>query len=205
MPSPGPAILPHTTRSQQTKASTLHWKSGDLDALPQIEGTRYEIIGGELFVSKQPHYYHQHLCGKFYKLLEDWNASRQLGQTVFAPGLIFADDDDVIPDVAWLSNEQLAAALETDGKLHSAPELIIEVLSGSTNQRRDREAKLDLYSRRGVREYWIVDWQSPSVEVHRNQKDELVKVVTMVRGDILSSPLLPGFAASIDALFADLP
>ncbi len=187
-------------------ASTLHWKSVDLDALPQIEGTRYEIIGGELFVSKQPHFYHQHLCGKLYKLLENWNDYKKLGQTIFAPGLIFADDDDVIPDVAWLSNERLAVALEKDGKLHSAPDLITEVLSqGSTNQHRDRDAKLDLYSRRGVLEYWIVDWQSPSVEVYREKNGELVKVITMVKGDILSSPLLPEFSASVDALFVDLP
>ena len=37
------------------------------------------------------------------------------------PGLIFADDDDVVPDVARLSQQRLAIALGDDGKLHSAP------------------------------------------------------------------------------------
>ena len=55
--------------------------------------------------------------------------------------------------MVWISRERFAAALEPDGKLHAAPDLVVEVLSpGSTNERRDRQAKLKLYSRRGVRE-----------------------------------------------------
>jgi Uma2 family endonuclease len=186
-------------------ASTLHWKSADLAALPD-DGKRYEIIGGELFVSKQPHFYHQHLCGKIYRLLENWNAHTKLGQTIIAPGLIFADDDDVVPDVAWLSNQRLSAALGQDGKLHSAPDLIIEVLSpGATNQRRDREAKLKLYSRRGVLEYWIVDWPTRSIEVYRQQKAQFTRITTLVKGDLIDSPLLPGFSAQVNNLFASLP
>ena len=187
-------------------ASTIHWTSADLEALPDDDGNRYEIIGGELFVSEQPHFYHQHLCGKLYKLLEDWNTHSNLGQTIFAPGLIFADDDDVVPDVAWLSNERLAAALAEDGKLHSAPDLVIEVLSpGPRNQRRDREAKLNLYSRRGVLEYWIVDPPKRAIEVYRQQHPQLALITTWAQGDLMKSPLLPGFSARIDELFADLP
>ena len=186
-------------------ASTLHWKSADLEALPDVEGTRYEIIGGELFVSKQPHFYHQDLCGKIYSVLESCTAQGNLGKTIFAPGLIFADDDDVIPDVAWLSNERLAAALGEDGKLHSAPDLIVEVLSpGSTNRRRDREAKLKLYSHRGVLEYWIVDWQKLSIEVYRQESGGLKQVATLMKGDLLSSPLLPSLSVPVVNLFADV-
>lgn len=187
-------------------ASTLHWTSADLEALPDVEGTRYEIIGGELFVSTTPHFNHQFLCGTLYRLIENWSVQTRLGRTVFAPGLIFADDDDVIPDVAWLSNERLAAALREDGKLHSAPDLIIEVLSpGSRNRRRDREAKLKLYSRRGVLEYWIVDWRTRSIEVYRRQNEQLDRIATWVTGDSLTSPLLPGFSARVHDLFATLP
>jgi Uma2 family endonuclease len=186
-------------------ASTIHWTSADLASLPQIEGTRYEIIAGELFVSTTPHFNHQILCGRLFKYLESWNDQSKLGQTVFTPGLIFADDDDVIPDVVWLSHERLAAILK-DGKLRAAPELVIEVLSpGSTNQRRDRVAKLGLYSRRGVSEYWIVDWKTSTIEVHRQQDDQLTYVVTLAQDDLLSSPLLPNFSARVDDLFASLP
>lgn len=86
------------------------------------------------------------------------------------PGLIFAEDDDVI---VWISRERLATALGEDGKLHPAPELIIEVLSPRTvDERRDREAMLKLYSRRGVEEYWIIDWRSRRGELYRRENAE---------------------------------
>ena len=39
-----------------------HWTSKDLDALPQIEGVRYEIIDGELYVSTPPCWTSKDLC-----------------------------------------------------------------------------------------------------------------------------------------------
>jgi Uma2 family endonuclease len=83
-----------------------------------------------------------------------------------------------------------------------APDLIVEVLSaGTENERRDREAKLKLYSERGVQEYWIINWRSPQLEVYRRQNVMLTLVCTLLPGDTLSSPLLPGFACAIDRLF----
>jgi Uma2 family endonuclease len=178
------------------------WKSSDLDVTPD-DGRRYEIIDGELYVSKQPHWYHQKVCVNVVALLDRWGAGQ--GEVNLAPGVIFADDDDVAPDVVWASKERLAAALWPDGKLHAAPELIVEVLSpGAANERRDREPKLTLYSRRGVREYWIVDWQSQRVDVFRRQEAVLVLVHTLFAGDRLESPLFPGRSAAVSALFESL-
>ncbi len=187
-------------------ASTLHWKTADLEALPYVEGTRYEIIGGELFVSTAPHSNHQFVCGEIYRLLQNWSLQTKLGKTILGTGLIFADDDAVIPDVAWLSNESLTQSLGKDGKLHSPPDLVIEVLSpGAENRRRDRDAKLKLYSRRCVLEYWIVDWQVHKVEVHRQQNGQLTLIATLVKADLLASSLLPGFSTQVDDLFEQIP
>ena len=41
--------------------TTLRWRSADLDVLPD-DGKRYEIIDGELYVSRQPGYHHQYAC-----------------------------------------------------------------------------------------------------------------------------------------------
>jgi Uncharacterized protein conserved in cyanobacteria len=186
--------------------STSRWTSADLDALPDDDGKRYEIIDGELFVSKQPHFYHQQICTQIATLLVNWNNQSKLGQAVIAPGVIFAEDNDVVPDVVWISNERLTVALGKDGKFHAAPDLVIEVLSpGRANERRDREAKLELYSRRGVLEYWIVDWPTHSIEIYHRHSSDLELFVTLTKGDLLESPLLPDFSAQIDALFADVP
>jgi Uma2 family endonuclease len=119
-----------------------------------------------------------------------------------APGLIFADDDNAAPDVIWVSDERYRSEVRADSKLHGPPELVVEVLSpGSDNERRDFVAKLGLYSRRGVDEYWILDWRQRRALVHRRVGDALEHVATLGAEDRLESPLLPGFSCVVDDLF----
>lgn len=182
-------------------STELRWTSADLAVLPD-DGKRYEIIDGELSMSRQPHWHHQRACVKICAALEAWSMQRGVGEANLAPGVIFAEDDDVAPDVVWISHARRATALGPDGHLHAAPELVVEVLSpGATNERRDREAKRKLYSCRGVLEYWIVDWQTQQVEVYRREECVLRVVTTLYRGDKLVSPLLPGFACEVATLF----
>jgi Uma2 family endonuclease len=186
-------------------SAALHWTSADLETLPD-DGKRYEIIEGELYKSKQPHWHHQFVCGQLFSVLQAWSRQTGTGQANLAPGVIFADNDDVAPDVVWISQARRDAALEDDGKLHAAPELAIEVLSwGSANEKRDRETKLKLYSRRGVREYWIVDWYIRQVEIYRRENQALRLVATLYPADTLTTPLLPGFACQLAELFEDIP
>lgn len=178
------------------------YTSADLERLPDVEGTRYEIINGELFVSKQPRWEHQYSCSEVSGVLRNWSHDTGLGLTLVAPGVLFADDDDVAPDVVWISHERLAALEDAAGHLQGAPELVVEVLSpGASNVRRDRDAKLRLYSRRGVDEYWIVDWRARTVDVFRREGVALQLVATLVGGDILASPLLPGFACPLSTFW----
>jgi Uma2 family endonuclease len=186
--------------------TSLRMTSADLASLPDEDGKRYEIIDGELYVSKQPHLYHQETCGAVEATLRSWSKQTGLGNAYGAPGIIFADDDDVAPDVIWISKERLAVALWPDGKLHAAPELVVEVLSpGSANQLRDRELKLELYSRRCVHEYWIADWRLRQIVVYRRQEAQLKLVGTLCESDTLASPLLPGFSCGVNDLFAEIP
>jgi len=180
--------------------------SADLEAFPESEGKRYEIIDGELYVSRQPDLYHQFVCFQVATKLQQWCERSEEGQAVIAPGLIFADEDDVVPDVVWLSSRRMAAALGPDGKLHAAPELIIEVLSpGAINEKRDRELKLTLYSRCGVDAYWIIDWRQRRVEVFRREDARLVLAAPLAELDLLTTPLLKDFASRVADLFAGIP
>ena len=100
----------------------LHWTSNDLALLPD-DGSRYEIIGGELYVSKQPHLHHQIVCGKVVTILQQWCDQAQTGIPIFEPRIIFTDDNDMVPDVVWISYDRLTTALKKDGKLQSCPNL----------------------------------------------------------------------------------
>ena len=184
--------------------TSLRWTSRDLEILPD-DGKRYEIVDGELYVSKQPHWHHQFVCNRIWELLQTWSRQTKAGMANSAPGLIFDDDDDVAPDVVWISQERLAKSLQSDGKLHAAPELAIEVLSpGSENARRDREVKLKLYSHRGADEYWVINWQERRLEVYRRDEGILTLDKTINETDILHSPLLPEFSCRVGQLFTSI-
>ncbi len=178
---------------------STRYTSSDLEGLPDpLDDTRYEIIDGDLHVSKQPQWHHQHACSRIAQALENWNDQTGLGATGVAPGLVFAADNDVAPDLVWASKERLLELLDSSGHLRAAPEIVVEVLSpGAANERRDRDLKLRLYSRQGAREYWIVDWRARQVQVYRREAATLELIATLLDGDTLSSPLLPGFACPV--------
>ena len=183
---------------------TLRWTLHDLELLPD-DDKRYEIIDGELYVAKQPDWEHQLVCFQLASLLQAWSEQSQLGLVNLAPGIIFTDDNNVVPDVVWISHERLRTALQADRKLHASPEIVVEVLSpGSENERRDREIKLKLYSRRNVKEYWIVNWRERSLEVYRREDAVLTLNKTLDAADVLESPLLPGFRCKVSQLFKNI-
>jgi len=194
----------------QAAVNTIRWTSADLELLEADEWKRYEIVDGELFVTRAPHIGHQDAIGRIYARLLMWSEETRLGKPLITPGVIFSDADNVIPDVIWISRERLATIVDDEGHLTGAPELIVEVLSaGSTNERRDacgaayaeREAKLKLYSLKGVQEYWIVDWRLRQVEIYRRENTQLQAIATLFTTDEITSPLLPGFQCKIERFF----
>ncbi|PHM07884.1 Uma2 family endonuclease [Nostoc sp. 'Peltigera malacea cyanobiont' DB3992] len=186
----------------QTISDKVRWTTSDLELLTTDEWKRYEIVDGELFVTRAPHWRHQRTAGNIHLELEIWSRSSKLGEPITTPGIIFTDADNVIPDVVWISHERLAQLLDDEGHLRGAPELIVEVLSpGTTNERRDREAKLKLYSSTGVQEYWIANWQLQQLEVYRREAAQLKLIATLLADDEITSPLLPGFGVRVQRFF----
>lgn len=180
-------------------SKTFRFTSRDLEQFPDpTDGTRYELIDGELLITKLPRWEHQRATGVIVSTLLTWSRQTRVGVAVIAPGIIISDVDEVAPDIVWVSHVRLAQIHKPDGKLHGAPELICEVLSPDKEQeRRDRKLKLPFYSRIGVEEYWIADWQSCSIEVYRRNTSGLRLVSTLSHDGVLTSPLLPGFAQPV--------
>ncbi len=184
-------------------ANSIRWTIRDLDAMLDDSGwKRYEIIDGELLVTRAPHVWHQNAGGNIHIELGLWSRQTRLGKSFEALGVIFTDSDAVIPDVVWASHERLENGLDESGHFVIAPELTVEVLSvGDKNQQRDRETKLKLYSIYGVQEYWIADWRLKQIEVYRRQSAQVHLVATLLAEDVLTSPLLPGFECAIATIF----
>ena len=172
----------------------------DLDAMPD-DGNRYEVIEGELFVSRAPGLPHQlvvtNIIGCFLRYLDE----HPIGRIVTTPGLILNKYSGVIPDLVYLSNER-REEIATGTRIYGAPNLVIEILSpGVQNMARDRKVKLKLYNKYGVDEYWIVDTRARAIEVYRRDGDKLKFFTTFVADEEITTPLLPGFTCAVRSLF----
>jgi Uma2 family endonuclease len=83
------AIAPPSL-SANAPEDKLLWTSADLELLPD-NGNRYEIINGELYVTRAPHWKHQTTCGNFYIELKAWSKITELGYATVGAGVIFSD------------------------------------------------------------------------------------------------------------------
>jgi Uma2 family endonuclease len=170
----------------------------DIEAMPE-DGNRYELIEGELFVSRAPTLSHQELVLRLLVAIQKYLERHAIGRVWPAPGVIFSDFSGVIPDIVFISNARLKEIASGD-RVTGAPDLIIEVLSpGAENAHRDRQVKRQLYRKYGVKEYWLVDPQKRAIEVYRTQRFRLA--ATLGLKDQLTSPLLPGFRCAVREIF----
>ena len=175
----------------------------DLDAMPE-DGNRYEVIEGELFVSRAPGLPHQLVSVNVLYELRKYLDQHSIGTVVPTPGLILSKYSGVIPDIVFFTHARGAEIIAND-RLNAAPELVIEILSpGRENLARDRVAKRQLYAKHSVREYWIVDSQNRAVEVYRLQNSILESVVILRGDEEISSPLLTGFRCAVADFLSQL-
>lgn len=172
----------------------------DLDGMPE-DGNRYEVIEGELFVSRAPGLPHQlvitNIIGCFLRYLD----GNPIGRIVTTPGLILSRYSGVIPDLVFYSHARGQEIIAND-RLNAAPEIVIEILSpGRENISRDRIAKRQLYAKHGVSEYWIVDSENRSIEIYR-LADQSLDLLTVLRNDDeITSAVLPGFNCPLAKIF----
>lgn len=173
----------------------------DWDAMPAEDGYRYEIIEGELFVSCSPGLTHQMVLTNLIFLIRSFLETNPIGTVVHTPGLILSNFSGVIPDLVFFSREQRDTIVKDD-RLHGPPALVVEILSpGSTNIRRDRVVKLQLYAKHGVPEYWIIDPRNMTLERYVDQGSSLALLEILRYEDSLSTTALPGFSCQMSEIF----
>jgi len=171
----------------------------DLDAFPD-DNNRYELIGGELFVSHAPGLSHQRVLHNLQLEFGSYLKANPIGIIVPGPGMILSDYDAVIPDICFVRNERWDEVV-TGEKFTRAVDLVIEIISpGKENRARDLVAKRRLYAKYGVKEYWIVDRENLSVSILR-LRETLENVATLTNDEQITSPLLPGFQLTASSIF----
>ncbi|HZS44945.1 MAG TPA: Uma2 family endonuclease [Blastocatellia bacterium] len=172
----------------------------DLELMPD-DGNRYEIIEGEIIVSRSPSIIHQIIFGNLLTELRLFLRSNPIGVVLGGIGVILDDLNGVIPDIVFVSNKK-RDEIASGERINGAPDLVIEILSpGKENARRDRVIKRQTYGNFEVSEYWIVDGENRSVELYRNNNGVLDLVETVQENGKVISPLLPGFELQVADIF----
>ena len=172
----------------------------DLDACPD-DNNRYELIGGELYVSRAPGIPHQRVLLNLELALSNYLKQNPIGIIVPGPGMILSDYDAVIPDICFVRNERWDEVV-TGEKFTRAVDLVVEILSaGKENRERDLSAKRQLYAKYGVEEYWIVDRENLCVLVYRLQGKILEEIAKLNVEDEITTPLLPRFQLQVSSVF----
>ena len=172
--------------------------AADLELMPD-DGNRYELVEGELIVTRAPGVPHQLVITNLIKLIGTYLDRNPLGEILTVPGVIFDEYNSVIPDIVFLTNEQMERA---GPHIREAPELAVEIVSpGRENARRDRVVKLQVYSKFKVKEYWVADPEARTLEVYRLSEGALALAATLTRNDEITSPVLPGFGCRVSEIF----
>ncbi len=89
----------------------------------------------------------------------------------------------------------------TDSRIVGAPDLVIEIASPSTAGY-DRREKQDAYAQTGVREYWITDPASKTIEVLQLQDDRYRLVGVFQNGAMLPSTVVLNMPVHVEQFFA---
>ena len=140
----------------------------DIYNLP--EGTRAELIDGQIYYMAPPSRIHQEISGTLYRKIANYIESKKGSCKVYiAPFAVFLNENDtnyVEPDISEICDKNKL----TDKGCTGAPDWIIEIVSPGS-RRMDYFIKLFKYRSAGVREYWIVDPAKNRVTVWNFETD----------------------------------
>ena len=143
--------------------------TNDIYALP--EGQRAELIDGQMYMMAPPTRIHQQLITELVSAIHQHIKNHNGGCQVYpAPFAVFLNEDDrnyVEPDISVICDRSNL----TDKGCNGAPDWVIEIVSPST-ERIDYGIKLFKYRSSGVREYWIINPITKTVNVFDFEHDE---------------------------------
>jgi len=169
----------------------------DYAALP--EGAPYELIHGNLVMTPSPTPRHQIIESELVFRLQVHSREHQAGRVIVSPiDVFFSDSNTYQPDIIFIARDRLNIIGEK--RIEGAPDLVVEVLSPS-NAYYDLMPKRDVYESSGVKEYWIVDPMTETIEVFANTKSGFTLLAKARNAGSVASKVLDGFSVDLQDVF----
>lgn len=168
------------------------------DYMKLPEGAPYELLNGKLTFMPSPKFRHQDASLNMLLLLGAFVKVHKLGIVAHVPLDVHLDKENIVqPDILFLSNGRMDRRKDY---IYGAPDLMVEILSKGT-KKKDTKTKLALYEKYGVLEYWLVDTDKRTVEVHVAEQGKFVKKSLLQEADSLKATGVPGFEVQIKEVF----
>jgi len=172
------------------------------DYLQLPEDKRYEVIEGEFYMVPSPSYQHQTISAHLFRAIDHYVRTHKLGEVSYAPLDVILSEENVLqPDILFVSRERFD--IITERNIQGAPDLVVEILSPTT-ARRDKELKQKVYARFGVREYWLADPNTSTIEVMSLTEAGFERAGLYHEGATLRSPLLGGLSIEVRGVFSGI-
>lgn len=169
------------------------WTEGDYFSLPETNRL-VELSEGRLIMPPHPTYRHQTALQNLFLRLNAFVEEQGLGVVRFAPLAVRLWPGKIRePDIFYIAAEH---ADRIGDKFCGVPDLVAEIISPATRQL-DRLEKLYEYAKAGVKEYWMVDPDEQSIEVHVLREGSYTLLGKHTTGEIVRSDLLKGFQVSV--------
>jgi Uma2 family endonuclease len=177
----------------------IRFKASDIWEAPD-DDRRYEVVDGELVMTPAPGWQHQFCLFELAVRIDQWVRPRGLGRVALAPvGVVLDEETAVQPDLVYIAREHFG--LISERGVEGAPDLVVEVLSPST-EARDRGIKLRRYASAGVPHYWLLDPQHKALEAYRLGEAGYELTGNYGTGSTFRPDLFPGLEIAIDGLWA---
>jgi Uma2 family endonuclease len=142
-------------------AAPIYYTADMVRDIPD-DGSRYEVVYGELLVTPAPRPWHQILVGRLSLAIGNYLQRHPAGVVLTSPADISWRPDVLVqPDVFVVSTQE--ARTLTWNRMRTLL-LVAEVLSPSS-ARNDRFLKRLRYREAGVPLYWVVDDEERAVEI----------------------------------------
>jgi Uma2 family endonuclease len=168
------------------------------DWLEMDEQVRAELVDGELHLMDLPGQAHQEILGELLRQLANFLKGKPCKVFPAPFGVRLAKNADTVfePDIVVVCDKTKLDSKICDG----VPDMVVEVISPSSI-RYDRLFKFNRYLRAGVREYWIVDGETNSVQINILENG---KYMASMYGDTDTTPVgvLEGCSVTLSDVFA---
>jgi Uma2 family endonuclease len=193
-------VVPSVRRADEVQGKPQgQWTYADYLALPD-DGNRYEIIEGVLYQMPSPKPRHQRSSTRFLHYLFIYVFQAGLGEVLGAPlDVELPNGTTVQPDVMVVLKQN--AGIVTEDGVFGAPDLVIEISSPGTVGY-DRGEKQQSYANAGVREYWLADPATETIEVLTLVQGSYQSLGVFATVGILPSQVVPNLPVKVQEFFA---